>query len=278
MSASFASADALNFAFDTNATGTVLNSGTSVVTGWFQWSIWATNDVFWYAGGIGGGTRLRMATTNGELALLIDRATTDYTWTSLDAQMAANTWYFLATVIHAASTLTHTVWIGSETTPPRVVTTNTSTVGLGTMISGTSLTLGSAGVSGTHIDGLISQVFNYSGTTDTTIALSDPVTYDRFIYPLWAGTFDPMTARLGTPNGSVGVATDRIRWMPLDAAYTDTTVKFPSYSVTRTTNAGTITHVSTNTAGAPGFSQSEPRTRRRADVGTCHDLPLLLRR
>lgn len=159
-----------------------------------------------YYGMSGGTSGLRVDATTDELIFTLDRATTDYTFVSSDADIVVDTWYFIAVHISqgAISATPNTrIWLGTADSPPRLLTGST-TNGSGNRTAGPRVVLGNTTTtSSVSFQGDIEHAgyicANPSsdaesaailfGHSDTSAAPNDEFILSRLVSPLWRGEF-----------------------------------------------------------------------------------------
>ena len=169
----------------------------SIVSGWWRVTTLST-DVFWcYSSG---GTKLE-CTSSGGLFLNVNRSSLDTSWAASSGLIATNTWYFIATAIYQANSLTSptdlgaVLWIGSETSAPTTQTLTLNLAGSGTVAPEVNFNVLTTATFGGLLVGNASQIYLHStdldiSSTSVTQQLIDD-TYNLYIQPMWKGTFDP---------------------------------------------------------------------------------------
>lgn len=283
MSASFAGGDGLLFSHSSQSR-LFIQGGVSFVAGWFRPTALTAGNVYWRSSTTASYT-LQVASTTSELTFILPLTTTSRQVTTNSAGIAVDTWHFIVCVVSGSSTVSQWIFVGTENTPPQSLSLTTNTAGSGNSPSTVrDITLGSGGSAGTYFSGQISQIFNYSVASDTTIVPTTDFLLDRFVLPLWAGTFDfrnfmsKMNAESNTPG-----ARSSIRYIPLNHSAVDgSTEKFPAYLISLSENVTTelsnAVYLSSNSVGTPVYSAVEPALRRRDDFATSnYVLPPLMR-
>lgn len=258
----------------------ISNSGVSIVSGWWNFGLIATDDSLWSS------DNHVVRLNSGALPsfdVVIDRSTTDYAGLSVPSFIIqVNQWYFVATVIKGGSSPESKLWIGTPTVEPEETTTTVSQAGFGGVVNGNNFRIAGLGVSGTYMEGNVSQVTAITMLCDTTVALNSDFLFDRYIHPLYLGTFDAKSM-LGLPDGTaLGPSTtsriDAVRWFPCDVVsnsqYTSfQNVKQESAAVTQ------ATYMSTSVTGTTLFSNVEvPAARANKVITAYSDRPMATRR
>lgn len=258
----------------------VINSaGISIITGWWNFSLIATDNSLWSSGS----HTLRLNSgAPPSMDLVVDSNLSDYTYlVTLPITITTGEWYFLATVIRGGAAPAVKVFFGTPTSEPVECTTALSS-GSGSFVSSTNFRLGGVGASGTYMDGYVSNVSAITMVCDTTLALNTDILFDKYIHPLYLGTFDAKTM-LGLPDGtalgpSTSARVDAVRWFPCNtlsnSQYTSfQNVKQESAAVTQ------ATWMSTAVSGTTLFSNVEvPATRLNKVLTAYSDRPMATRR
>ena len=171
---------------------------------------------------IGNNWTLRIDTTTSELRFISDN-TTDGEWTTTGANLATNTWTFLAWMANPTNTgpaLALRIWAGTLDTRPVEVTVTNAVAPVGNFAGATSLTWGNRGSGTVAFQGGIENAVygSFNGTISDlvspfAVAASGTITQteadfvkDRYVLPIWQGNLYPYEkAFSGLPAGSSGL-------------------------------------------------------------------------
>lgn len=279
--------------FTSGAGGTVTGVGTTIIAGWWRTTSIASGDYYWSAGSTNTTlTSLRAsATGSANLEVRLDQATTDSIYRSTDASLTTNTWQFIAVAIQSTTGGVADMFVGTETERPRLLSKTTVTAGSGAMSAQANLHICSGLTTGAYLGAYVSQVYNVVSANDYLNATTLDAQYclDRFIVPMWNGTFDPTSAMIVLGNGLPGLfpsttyTQHRVRWMPMSATTgIGSTLATPVYVVQRENSATSMsssTVMTTVEVGTPEFSILEPAAVRRMDNPATQNVvsPLLMR-
>lgn len=255
---------------------TIVSAGCSIVAGWWRLTSMAQFDTLWAASGA---TYVNLNNASGRTAFWIDR-TTDAEYRSDGNVMSSSTWVFLAIVLAGQSTIDAAIWAGTETTIPTKRASTFQSTGLGNIVNATQLWLGTSNNGSNQMAGSFSQIIAIShDTAITNIALNDDYVFNRFIYPIYNGTFDLLSAGSAI-NGTVISDSNSgcLKYIPLDSGPSAGT--YPGYeffSGSTGAQRPAITHASSVSDST--FSSAEPRCNRfSANITNGPLMPLLLRR
>jgi hypothetical protein len=151
-----------------------------------------------------------------EIQLYAD-ATTDGHWLTTAADLADNTWYFLAflfTCLNTGSAESWRVWQGVGAMPPIAKSITEAQVSAGNFVGNATLTIGNAGTSALAFQGQIGPWLCVAQSAPgilgalpieaagTITDYEAQLVYDRWVFPFWNGTPSMVYA---TPPTSAGV-------------------------------------------------------------------------
>lgn len=277
--------------FTTSPSNVITASGASIISGWFRFTTLQSGDNLWTAGTASASTTYAELTGTGGTGILVNvwltSAAIGHQLTSATGIFSLNTWYHITVVIQASAPVVARLYIGSETAVPVNYTlTVTQSAGSGPPVDQADLNIGGSFAStGGVVNGQIAQFYAVTTFNDTTTStLSDEFLLNRFVIPMWNGTFNPeeaFTPANGRPSTSFPLV--RTKWVPFDGyGGLATAPQFVGYAYgneTSETSAPDPTTVLTAAYGTPLFSDIEPSAGRRRDIPTAvRPMPLLLRR
>lgn len=174
-----------------------------LVCGWFRPTTLTAGRGLWSFGNV---TSARIASTTSEITLFTDN-TTDGQWTTTGANLAVNTWSFLAFFLTANNTGPVGLWkvwsTNSLNAAPSSLAITQNTAPVGNFVGSNSFYIGNVGTSTTlAFQGQISSVQIYQGghnaigvfrpgTAGTLSAEQEEFLLNTFVFPAWNGTFFP---------------------------------------------------------------------------------------
>lgn len=242
-------------------------STATIVAGWWRPTTLTAARTYW-GSGAGTANLMEIASTTSQVRVLVDYSTTDLTVTTTDAGITVNNWWFLAVLIHQmTSPVSVSIWRGSPTDRPTLLTTSTSG-GTGTYSWGQDLMTINVKNYTTGSDvfqGQTSQfrVVNTDIATTPAASLTTMV-YDRFIEPMWFGEFDVTMTLSDVLGGAMNPNVDAASiYVPLDhssGACAYFSVKGSNASAFSPANRGRQELLTTGSALV--FSDEEPPVRR----------------
>lgn len=245
----------------------------TLVAGWWRPETLGASKKFWSSGTV---TCLRLnqdsATFPNGIELVVDFTTTDKLQETNNASgVQTNEWVFLACYIHTRFTTAQSasgrLWKGTETINPTYkhvredyLGFNSANTQSGNLVEGSDFRILDSG----SFDCQAARVWAITTTTDTSLAAQAQMHLEeRFVVPIWEGTFDPqrMTTRL---DGNALTASDRgaVRYFPLDSAFqvgANTCFAGYEWQIGNTTaGVAGATVLSSSTSQNVSFSQLEP--------------------
>lgn len=278
MSARNAATGTVNFG---SFESTIVASGVAFNSLWFKLDSLDQGDIIY--GTSSGQSVLRIASTTTELDFVMSRATTDRIWTTSDAGLTTNKWYFLALVANYAFTVENvaagaTFWLGTEERAPVKLTASITTEGNGSIGNGVStLRMFGAGTSGSTVGNTSSffSVTSQSGTAtlDTQNEYDDYYFYN-FVQPVYYQRFDYLNnvkRLVGVVFTGSGGRWNRIVDLPLASGGLSGSPSQPGF-VARllrqpenqtSGNTGAVLYSSSGSTAATSVSVEEPATHKR---------------
>lgn len=204
----------------------VADNSATLVTCWVYPTTLTAGRNYWGMG-TPPGISAFVSTTTSEVDVNANNATTDGLWRTSGLGMTTNQWQFLA-VFYATENTTVPgqvrVWRGTETEPPAAGTVTNPTVRSGNYTGSTTRTIGNDGSPSSFafqgdLAGYTCAVTNAVGvnnglvvaTSGTLSAAEETLLYQRWVYPLWAGTAEFWRMRPTTFGGSF-----TLEYAPLD--------------------------------------------------------------
>lgn len=254
-------------------------SRTSLVCGWWKPTTLTAGLGYW---SIDAGLFARIATTTSEIELGTNN-TTDGRWTTSDASIVVDQWYFIAFMLSTLNTgpaAAWRVWLGTELNAPVELTVTQNTAPAGNFTGANTFVAGNVSNSGTvsfigdiSDFSVIAQSTNTSGPLRTaafgaiTQNEADLVRY-RVVLPIWSGIPFPIeVCAMAQGNGVYDAV-----YVPMGAGFAGSGISVPAPRMTNTANgpsafpnaAGTL---SKGLTGGPrewyANAASQPMMRRR---------------
>lgn len=264
-----------------NAMRTLIGNGTTIIAGWFKPAPLAATDTLWNMGA----TELTTSGTNGGLSIVIERATTNRILLTENGTIVSNVWNFMCFVVSGQSPTYERMWSCTEGGGlPRMRAITTTQAGSGNLINATALNFGSDSGQTDDFGGLISQVtVVVLRQTTSSIDFNDEYLYNRFVLPIFQGTFDRQHF-MSAINGTMANNTNQdggIKYMPFDCVLPGSNGTYNIYEFTTgdfAAQPGSVSMV-TNTGFNGSFSSDEPSAARfNANITNGLLYPGLLRR
>jgi hypothetical protein len=178
------------------------NNASNLVYGWwYPTTLTAGRSYFGNTGNSGG---IKVATATDELILRVPCNTTSGDYSSTDADIAVNNWYFIAAawVSVTGPTIDLAMWLGTMDTPPRLLSWTVTVAPAGVVNNAAGeLRMGQDNVNTAAFQGLIHYVNPVicNHTASATLhplglssysaisAEEETILYERFVAPAWAG-------------------------------------------------------------------------------------------
>lgn len=204
-----------------------------------------------------GNTYLEVAPTVSQLRFNIDRATTDGVYTTTDAFISVNEWYFIVVGMFVnATTFGASVFLGDRNTPPLVLTVSTS-AGTGTFVTPSILSLGSSIIDTAVLPCQMSNIFICTVTSENTTSSR----FNNILSRLWSGQLDVYDHTLSNLNGTAHIPTDfeEFLYIPFSSSTSVAGTQFPAYYSSRVqgTPKDSLVLLSSGSSGAT-YSPEEP--------------------
>lgn len=185
---------------------TLAAGGAQLVFGWFYPTTLTAGKGYW--GHTSATHNAAVDAATDEIAFTFARTTTDALWSSTDADITVNNWWFIAMFCRgtgAAWMLPPALWVGTPTLPPTARTVTQTVAGSGTVqASGTALGFGNTGPSDAnafegdigHVGQIhvfnesdpLANVFQLNNVSSSALTTEESdFIYRTFVVPTWFG-------------------------------------------------------------------------------------------
>lgn len=213
----------------------------TLVAGWWRPTTLTAGRGLWSFGNIYGA---EIATTTSELRLKTDNTgggSVDGEWVTSGLGLVVDQWYFLAFLLTTNNTgpvAAWRVWIGTESSPPREVTVNSSVSPVGNFATSNTFFVGNKGTGTVAFQGLVdwmhvittTPAVTAAATPDATVTLfplaalgaisntEAEIIRTRFVHQAWLGDLRVMREPMPRRGGSFAAAFygEAMFWPALD--------------------------------------------------------------